>query len=208
MKKIFCFLLILVILFSFTGCKNEEKTEFKNPENPICRVNLFASNGSYDKRFLIMNFGHSFISIENLSENNINVGDYILKKDEEITLSVWPVSNHSGVWYNIESGMIAATDKYSDRISVSFLIDYNTLEEINFLLKEAPTWNVFYNCSDFTLDIYNIITKSSYEPVFVTPNKLVKLFKEYDFDTYRTIAENDNIGYFKNGEFIRCELNY
>ncbi len=207
-RKLISLLLIFVLPLSFTSCKNNINTDIKESEDAVCRINLFASNGSYDKRFLMMNFGHSFISVESLSDSSLKVGDYLLSPGEEITLSIWPISGYRGVWYNIESEMIAKTNKYSDRVSVSFLIDLETLDEISLFLNSCNSWSTFYNCSSFTLDIYNIVTKSNYESIFVTPDKLVNLFKKYDFENGKSINENNNIGYFKEGEFEKCDLSY
>ncbi len=208
-SRMICILLVASMLLSLNGCAPARvDTSVKVPEDAVCRINLFASSGSYDKTPLIPNLGHSFISVENISGGDIAVGEYILCQGEEITLGVWPISGNFGLWYNLESGLINSSDKYSDRVSVSFLLDRDRLTAVNRLLADEPRWTPLYNCSDFTLDVYNIITGNEYAPPIVTPAALEKIIMRYDYEICREIAENDNIGYYFEGNFEKCELNY
>lgn len=207
-KRIVFILTITFLIFFTLSCKKKTNKYISYTNDSICRINLFTSSGSYDKRFLMLNFGHSFISIENLSNKQILIGEYLLDIDEEITISIWPITSYKGVWYNLESSLINNTNKYSDRISVSFDVNEGTLDEINLFLKESKSWSIFYNCSGFTLDIYNIITKNTYKPLFVSPTALLQIFKQYDYTTCKKVKDNINIGYFKEGDFEKCDLSY
>ncbi len=208
MRKSVLIILIIALVLGLARCEYRVDYQADDAGEKVCRINLFASNGSYDKKFLLLNLGHAFISVENITDEEIMVGEYALAENEEITLSLWPVTGHMGVWYNIESNMINTTDKYSDRVSVSFDIGRGTLEKINSFLSEASAWSIFYNCSSFTLDIYNIITGSDYSPPVVTPATLIKIFEGHECEVGRQIALNDNVGYYVKGEFTKCALKY
>lgn len=207
-KRFYTFSIILFFITLLSSCKCEIKNNFIAVDKPICRVNLFTSTGAYEKHFLLMNLGHAFITFENLSEKTLVVGEYSLGVDEEISVSIWPISGHFSVWYNIESEMINTSNKYGDRISISFEIDEILLNEISDFIITNPKWGLFYNCSKFVLEIYNIITKNNYVTTLTTPKVLSNIFTQYKFTSQKLIKENSNIGYFKEGEYIRCELKY
>lgn len=207
-KYISLVLLIGIILLMITSCSKQTVNKYVIQNKTVCRINLFSSPGNYQKNFLLMNLGHAFVTIENMDQQSIMIGNYCLAENEEISMSIWPISGHFGVWYNIESKMVNTSKKYNDRISISFELDSNMLNEINEYLKTNPKWHIGYNCSNFVLKIYNIVVKANYSSVIVTPNLLYKLFKNYPYAINKIIKDNDKIGYFVDGVFIKCELNY
>lgn len=208
MKKIITIIITLISLLFISSCRNKIENKNVKSENPLCRVNLFTSIGEYEKNFLLMNLGHAFVTFENLTNCPLQIGNYNLEVDEEISISIWPISGHFSIWYNLESKMINISNKYSDRISISFEIDQIILDKINQFLNTNPKWGILSNCSKFVLCIYNIILEDDYTSLFITPKTLYEIFKHYDFMKQKIIKENSNIGYFDEGRYVKCELEY
>ena len=207
MKKIIIVILNLVIMFYFIGYKKPiyAFNEIEE-ENSVATITFYASDGSSERNFLLLNLGHAFFTILNETDDYLLVGDYRLEPLEQISISLWPISFQFGVWYNLESVMVNNNNKYKDRLSVSFKINKNTLSDITSYINQNPTWSFLYNCSKFTSKVYSIVTKNNLNYLIYSPSKLKSHFKNYNYQTYEFIKKNNNVGYFDGGKFISCEI--
>ncbi|MBQ7307303.1 MAG: hypothetical protein IJW82_02140 [Clostridia bacterium] len=202
------FLLVLVILFSncyiLIGCNNNDNKLYttQNRVDAVIELSIFTSNGKKESKNILRNYGHSFLSFKNISQNSLKVGEYTLEKDETISLGTWSVSSHFGVWYNLESNYINTYDKYNDRVSVTTQINLEELKLVNDFILNHDYWNPYCNCSYFSINLWNTIAKDTEyidTSLFYNPSYLYKkLISFSSYETNKAINGKDTFGYYSD----------
>lgn len=207
MKRIISLLLITLMGVSGTH-SNELNTEIYslNATEAIVEVGFHTSDGSADRKFLLLNLGHAFLSFRNLSDDDIVVGEYVLSPNEEITVGLWSILGKYGVWYNVESYLYNNLDRYQDLVSTTVEIDLSTLNKVNEYINSNPVWCIVYNCSSFVTEVLNIVTNSDLHTILMSPSELKETFNTLGLTEDIVLENNVNIGYFKNGEFVICTV--
>ena len=201
-KRFLAVILILFAVVAISGCSKEDKRvrSLNVSSDDIALLTLFSDNGKEDSFFLARNYGHTFLSITNKSENAFVVGDMEVSPNSTITIGLWSVLEHFGVWYNLESNYIKEHNKYSERVSITIGITKEDISEINDIIKKNNTWTPWYNCSCFALDIWNNVATDSEKitkSMFVSPGYLVKEIKKFDAHEKGRICEaNTPIRYY------------
>ena len=199
MKRIFLAMLVMICCFSMGGCSPVERVASIENDDQII-MTVYAYDGQGESRFGLLNLGHSFLSIENKSDQSIIIGNYELPKDDIVTLSTWCVSEHFGIWYNMESNYIKYHDKYNGRYSVSIGLELDKLEAINNYIKNNDTWVPTKNCTNFSVGLWNSVCDEKEKlstPLIYTPKKLtedIKSFNVYEYN--KDIPVSDRLGYF------------
>ena len=205
MRKIILTLTLIICMFSFVGCQNNSQRirELNINNTDVAVLTIFADNGDSESSFLYKNYGHSFLSIENVSLNNFVVGDRIVLPNETITIGLWPIKEHFGIWFNVESNYINEYNKYSERVSISVGINLDDIAKVSKIIDENDNWTPMFNCSSFSLKVWNSVAQDSEKlnvGGFISPNNLVKeikLFKNYEIA--RECKTTTNISYYKEG---------
>ena len=132
MRKILIVLLMLVFCSMFvSACADDRKYSASIDENDVAKLTLFAYDGKSESVFGLANLGHAFLSIENLSNEEISIGQKKLASEEMLTLGTWAIRDHFGVWYNVESNYIKEHNKYDGRVSVTIGINEEDLKKIS-----------------------------------------------------------------------------
>ena len=184
------FILILIIIFSLpiVACNNNYKDRSLNvSSDDIALLTLFSDDGKNESNFLARNYGHSFLSVTNVSDSTLMIGDMAIATNETITIGLWSILEHFGIWYNIESNYIKETNKYNGRLSITIGLNNEDITKVNDIIKKNAAWTPWYNCSKFALDIWNSVATDSEiinSALFVSPSYLVNEIKK--FDTYET----------------------
>lgn len=198
-----------VLFFSITlcfGCGKEKEYKASVDDGDIIKLTLFTYDGKGESHFGLMNLGHTFLSFENISDEDVTVGKMTLSPTSEIALGTWSVKSHFGVWYNLEGNYSKDYRKYDGRISVSIGVDKDDLEKINKYILDSDHWSVFKNCSYFALNLYNLVASDSESidtPFIYTPSYIaskIKLFSSYE--TNKVIHCDDTFGYYDGEKFI------
>jgi hypothetical protein len=151
--------LILVTTSVFSACKKTGEYSVKFYDTDIAKLTLFSYSGDYS--YGLMNLGHAFLSIDNKSNENITIYNYTLTVGESITLGSWSISQHFGVWFNIESNYIQYNNKYDNRYSISTGLSYDDINTINDFIINNDKWSIVHNCSYFALNLWNSIAENS-----------------------------------------------
>ncbi len=208
MLKIFfclCVSFLCVTSYAFAPVAKTQSKSIVEIENAVANLTLITHNGEGEGAFLLPNLGHSFFMVENVSSEDIFVFNYCVKPNEKCTISTWCIKGNFGVWIDVESAYINAHNKYDGRISVEKQIDAEDLEKINKYIQKNNTWNVFKNCSAFSVGVWNTVAKQS-EQLFLdlipTPTKVAKEIKK--FENYKTnvvCSNTNNFRYFKNAKY-------
>lgn len=207
-KKILSLALICILSLFLSACNEVNITRIATiKDDDDILMTIYAYDGAGEKNFGLMNFGHSFLSFENLTSQSIKIGKYDLPSGDVVTLSTYPISDHFGIWYNTESNYIKYYDKYNGRVSVTVGLKMECLETLTKYMKENDKWIPTKNCTNFSVGLWNALCSEEEKvstPLIYTPSKLAKDIKTFtSYETNKEIAINGNVGYIdKNGDYI------
>lgn len=103
--------------------------------------------------------GHAFVSVTNVSDRDINVGGLLIAPGKAVTIGTrGNRSEHSGIWYNLESYyMYYIPDYYYHLYAMQTSLDAGQLEVLNRGLRRADHWSACYNCSAFSEAVWNSV---------------------------------------------------
>lgn len=146
--------------------------------------------------------GHSFLSVRNVSDHDIEVGGLRIAPDTEMTFS--PRGNrweHTGIWYNLEGyyKRYLADSYYQNIYAVQTSLDQGQLDVVNRNLAKSDHWSAYFNCAAFTESMWNAVcadTLSAGQPY--TPENLRNdiLAKYGDLAAYNPQIPYDYIVYY------------
>lgn len=214
MKKVFSLLiLILVIGYSFTliACsdKNREyKTEINSSD--VAKFTLFTFDGEGEGKLGLMNLGHAFVSVENISDKNISILNKKIAPNETISIGTWSILEHFGVWYNVESNYIVQHDKYNGRLSITTGISEEDIETLSKFISSHDRWNPLFNCSNFALNLWDTVaTDTEYidKPLIYTPSYIAKIISKFDnHEKNKAIPTEDTMGYFDGSKYVSFQI--
>ena len=91
--------------------------------------------------------GHSFLSVRNVSDHDIEVGGLRIAPDTEMTFS--PRGNrweHTGIWYNLEGyyKRYLADSYYQNIYAVQTSLDQGQLDVVNRNLAKSDHWSAYF----------------------------------------------------------------
>ena len=146
--------------------------------------------------------GHSFLSVRNVSDHDIEVGGLRIAPNTEMTFS--PRGNrweHTGIWYNLEGyyKRYLADSYYQNIYAVQTSLDQGQLDVVNRNLAKSDHWSAYFNCAAFTESMWNAVcadTLSAGQPY--TPENLRNdiLAKYGDLAAYNPQVPYDYIVYY------------
>ena len=69
--------LVFFSIFALVGCGKTENTirSLKVDESDVALLTIFVDDGRSESNFFAQNYGHAFISVENVSDESFVVGD-------------------------------------------------------------------------------------------------------------------------------------
>lgn len=153
---------------NFGGPYCFEQADHKSPiqaygetpaEGSVAVLRLMTSSVDRDN-VPINTSGHAFISVTNVSQQEINVGGLVIAPDTTVTIGTRGNRNeHAGIWYNLESYyQYYLSDSYYINIySVQVSLDQSQLDVVNRNLEKADHWSAIYNCTAFTEAMWNSV---------------------------------------------------
>lgn len=198
--------MLIILPFTFFGCDKDKEYKAVIDDEDKVKLTLFTYDGKGESHFALMNLGHSFLSVENLSDEEITVGKMTVGAGEEIALGTWSVKAHFGLWYNLEGNYSKDYNKYDGRISVSIGLTLDDLAKVNEYIEDNDHWGVYKNCSYFALNLYNLVASDSEyidTPLIYTPGYIAGIIKKFDtYETNKVIHCEDKFGYFDGNEYI------
>ena len=161
-RKILSIILIMIGVFTFAGCNNTQAVsgrvrELNLSDSDIALISIFSDDGKGESNWLTRNYGHSFFAITNVSDEEFVVGDMTVKPEETISVGLWSIFEHFGVWYNVESNYIKEHNKYAERVSLTIGIGIEDITKITEIIKNNDAWTPLYNCSKFALQVWNAV---------------------------------------------------
>lgn len=202
MKKFLTFcILILLCAYSFCACSQNNIKHYTTVDSSdVALLSLFTFDGNSESHFGLFNLGHAFLSLENISENNLSIGKNTLAPRKTISIGTWSIKAHFGVWYNVESNYIKDFDKYNGRVSITCGVSLEDIQKINNFINSHDYWSPLNNCSNFALNLWNTIAtkeETLEKPLIYSPAKLARALKAFEsFEVNRPIETEDKFHYF------------
>ncbi len=192
----------------FASCAKTDKVYAVHiQQTDVAKLSLFTFDGKSESVWGLMNLGHAFLAIENISTQTISICHKQVHPGQTITFGTWAILDHFGVWYNVESNYIKEYDKYNGRVSVTTGVSGPDIAKISDYIVTNDKWNPFNNCSYFAYHIWNGVAdeqESLDKRMFVfTPNFLAKQIKKFDtFETNKQLITETNFGYFDSEVYV------
>lgn len=214
MKKIFGILLICIIISSLTlvacGSNNDRTYSLSISDGDVAKLSLFIFDGDGEGKLGLMNLGHAFLSIENISDEPIHILTKNINAGETISFGTWSILQHFGVWYNVESNYIVQHDKYNGRLSITIGVNSEDIEILSKFISTHDRWNPICNCSNFALNLWNTVAESSEKidkPLIYTPSYIAGEVKKFDgYEINKVIPTEDTLGYFDGSTYVSFQI--
>lgn len=186
----------------------------KGAKNIACRdsgliFSITTYDGKQENRIFVKNFGHSWLSLDNRTGHSVFLNDYEILDGETLTFSVWAISGHCGVVYNLEPSYIENCGRYVGRQSLSINIEEDRLAVISEYIEKHQRWTAAGNCSRWSLRLWNLVTGEECalqtQMLMYTPKRLQNSLQEYcGVETDRDFSAAEGIFVYENG--LRKEL--
>lgn len=149
--------------------------------------------------------GHSWISIENDTNESYFLGPYIMEPGETVTVGIWGNLGDAGIWYNVESYGIDEFGLFNGHVSIAETITEEELATINTYIARNDKWDIIYNCAVFVTEVWALVSEVELECGWLVhlPAWLCDSIREKEgCRTNRYIPTNSKIGYFNGYSFI------
>ena len=213
MRKLKCFTLVMLLVLSLIlsvslyGCSKSDREYSTNIDSTDTAIlTIFTYDGSGEKKPMLMNLGHAFFSLENISDDEIMVGKKSVAPHSTITIGTWSVAEHFGVWYNLESNYIKFNGKYTGRKSISIGINSEDIDTISECISSMDNWGPLHNCSYFALTTWNKVATDNEKidtPLIYTPTHIAKVLAHFDTCVTDKPIETDTVfGYFNGDTYV------
>lgn len=206
MKRYFI-VIFLIMFFSifFYACDDDRFRSLGVDVSDVALLSIVSDNGKGDSNLILRNFGHAFLVVDNIGNTPIIIGDREISPLDSITIGLWNIKEHFGIWYNIESNYISEYNKYPNRVLVTIGIDLEDIESINNEIQTCDKWNPLFNCSTFATKIWNLVAEDSEkinDKLLLSPNYLVnEIIKFKDYKRKKEIITDKNISYYGEANY-------
>ena len=153
---------------NFGGPYNFAQADHKSPaqaygaapaEGAVAVLRLFARAEDYGD-IPLNTSGHTFLTITNVSAQEINVGGLLIAPGSSLTVSTrGNRSEHSGIWYNLEGfyKYYLNSSYYQNLYAIQVSLDQSQLDTVNQALANADHWSALFNCTSFSVGIWNAV---------------------------------------------------
>ena len=121
-------------------------TDISNTNNVLI-FSITTYDGVTESKPFVKSLGHSWVSLENKTGHSVFIKDYELQNNQAVAFSVWSISGHGGVYFNIEPNFIKQNGRYDGRKSLSVNIDESKLDDIQDFINNNDRWTSLKNCS-------------------------------------------------------------
>ena len=105
--------------------------------------------------------GHTWIYVENLTQETLQVGAYELPAGQGVSIGCFSftVKDGWGLYYNVEAHRENKHDRFDTHWTKTKTVNRAELEELSRNLLNFPnTWNPVINCSTFAFSMWNSVS--------------------------------------------------
>ncbi len=151
-SKIIALLLAAVALVSVFMVSANAKTENADDEEIVARMYL-----GHKPRYNNMS-GHTWIYIENLTNHDLQVGAYTVKKGKGVSTGTYgyQIMDGKGLYYNVEAWRYKNSDPES-YIYLSKDLTQEQFDKVNNKISYSGKWSYFLNCGYYALGVWNCV---------------------------------------------------
>lgn len=144
-------------------------------------------------------FGHAWVYIENISENEIQIGAYTLEPGKSISVGTSSFAGKNGwrLYYNLET----FTEKDANYISIKDTISLDELDAMNKVIRNYNHWNPIINCTFSSSAIWNTVSDKHLIPMVFPIFSMIQMWIHGTDDDFRmgafekgTICVQDKFG--------------
>lgn len=199
-------IIILILTVSFlvlTGCTEESKKKTLMSEEDVATLSLVTFDGKNESSWGLINLGHSFLYITNISSETITIGSGEILSGESMTIGTWSIAKHFGVWYNLESNYIKDYNKYNGRYSITKGVSADELSRISSFVNSHDYWSPINNCSWFALNLWNEVAEGDEilkTPIIYNPTHVASEIKKFEnFSTNQQFVTKEKF-FFHNDQ--------
>lgn len=128
-------------------------------ESAVAVLRLFARAEDYGD-IPLNTSGHTFLTITNVSEQELNVGGLLIAPGKAITVSTrGNRSEHAGIWYNLEGyyKYYLNSSYYQNLYAIQVSLNQSQLDTVNQALANADHWSALFNCTSFSVGVWNAV---------------------------------------------------
>ncbi|MEE1283805.1 MAG: hypothetical protein UHK54_02990 [Acutalibacteraceae bacterium] len=140
-------------------------TAAKSPDTIVARASLFAA------MYFFPVSGHTWIYVENLTDEPITVGIYEVPAGQGVSVGVFSFSVNDGwgIYYNLEAYRENRNNNISDCRSITKDMTRSELEKLSNTIKNYPNmWDIFiFNCTYFAFSVWNKNSDNFFIPMMI-----------------------------------------
>lgn len=152
MKKIISLFVAFVMMFTFSSVAFASEPEANAEEEIIATVSVCSCI------YVWPISGHTWIYVENLSDEPVQVGLYEVPVGQGVSVGSFSfsVSDGWGLYYNLEAYRENRDDNAENHWSITKELTASELKDLSSSLIEYPNyWSFVANCASFAFSIWN-----------------------------------------------------
>ena len=206
-KRFFAIAMCLILAFSFSttslaqsDVSVDEESETPPivsetepmPDDEVAIIHLCAIPlGGY---FI---FGHAWIYIENISENDIQVGAYTLPAGKSVSVGTSSFAGKNGfkLYYNLET----LIEKDTDYVSIGDTISTNELDAMNKKILSFNHWDPIINCTFSSSAIWNTVSDKTLIPMVFPIFSMIQMWIHGNDDEFKMNEPESGTIYVQKG---------
>lgn len=174
-------------------------------------LSITTYDGKTESKPFVKSLGHSWISVDNRSGHSVYLKDYEIQNGEILTFSIWAISGHRGVAYNLEANFARDFGRYEGRQSLSIPIEEAQLKAVGEYIDRNDDWTAGKNCSCWSVRLWNEVVDEAYQlktqTLVYTPKRLQRSLNEYDcVETNTDYSRAGGIFFYQNGGKTELKL--
>lgn len=105
--------------------------------------------------------GHSWITVTNISDMDIQIGAFSIDPNCGLTIGVWGNRDeYRGGWYDLE-GYFYAQGSYDGRVSLKVDLTQSSLDNLNYTILKNDRYGAGFNCVSFATECWNRVCSTT-----------------------------------------------
>ncbi len=162
-KALISIVLIVILVFSFTTVGFAKERTENNDE-------IVASFSIMSCMYFWPVSGHTWLYIENLSDEPIQVGLYTVPVGEGVSIGSFAFTSRDGwgLYYNLEAFRENRDNNSGNHWSITQLLNTEQLQQLSDdIAGYVNYWDFYFNCAFFTFSIWNSNSNNFFIPLVI-----------------------------------------
>lgn len=163
-------------------------------------ITIYAKETAVIDKVDHRNFGHSYITIENIGGESLNFGTYYIGPNKGISIGTWnEAREHIGMYFNRELKL--QEDGY---YSYSRTITQTQLNEVEKYVFDSRNndWSYVKTCTDFAIDAWNCSGAPAFSKTHFPKLLVSQIQNKSGYQYSSNITQNYPVQYMSNNGVI------